>query len=338
MAPDRITPSGNFGIGWGVVILAGISNEGGRSVDVVNQENQLQPGVEDQTTTVRLSSPARQRRRSIPALQVLSGEHMLEFVTIRPGASIVLGRDSTTDFLIPDKSVSRRHARVSHPISGRLLIEDLGSSNGTWINGYTILRSPLRPGDQLQVGNALLRFDLLSAEELSHLERVKQKLLSAGRDSLTGLRTRSWITDELSLLLAASEREEQPVAGLFVDLDKFKQANDRHGHRVGDVILRTVSRLLLLEVRDGDACVRYGGDELFVVLPGANEVRALEVAERVRAAVARFDWESVAPTLVVTVSIGVSERRPQEDWESWFSRTDRALYRAKERGRNGGVA
>ena len=122
---------------------------------------------------------------------------------------------------------------------------------------------------------------------------------------------------------------------MFVDADHFKTVNDTYGHGVGDEVLQAIARLLMLQVRDSDPCVRYGGEEFLVFLPGAAETTALEVAERLRRSISGHDWERTVSGLSVTASIGVAQfDNSMKTAEALVAKADEALYEAKEQGRN----
>ncbi len=132
-----------------------------------------------------------------------------------------------------------------------------------------------------------------------------------------------------------ADRDGQPLSVLFVDLDRFKLINDRHGHAAGDQCLRAVAGALAGALEEGDIFGRYGGEEFVVILPGRTGAAARQVGERLRAAVERqvTDWEG--QPLRLTVSVGVAtrldgDRSPQ----ALIERADKALYAAKRAGRN----
>jgi diguanylate cyclase (GGDEF)-like protein len=286
--------------------------------------------------TVRISLPRTGpvRRQVIATLRVVAGRDMLKHITLAPGEEIVMGRDERTDLQLNDITVSKRHVRVSCDHDQAITVHDLDSTNGTAVNGSPIKRSMLRPGDHLEVGAVSLRLDLLSLDELGHLGRVLQRLEAANRCPLTGLLTRAYLNDELSQLVDRCARAGVPFSCSFVDLDHFKSINDRFGHQVGDEVLVGVARLIMLGVRDADPCVRYGGEELVVFLPGSPEANAAEVAERIRRSIANHDWVRTAPNLQVTASFGVAERTKDEPIADWLNRSDKSVYAAKHGGRN----
>lgn len=256
-------------------------------------------------------------------------------VTLAPGASVVLGRGASADVHVPDDTVSRRHAAIRWDGTG-YTIEDLGSS-GTWVNGWRVESwRPLPSGARMQLGARVrLRFDVHDAEE----QRVLADLYEAAiRDALTGAYTRRYLRERLHAELSYAARHRTPVALLMLDLDHFKDVNDRHGHEAGDAVLRVVVEQLRRGLRPEDVLVRYGGEELCVLLRGLDESQASGLADRLRAAVSGLEVPVGDGAIVrVTVSIGVAATRPDLDPPSAWAlveRADRALYRAKREGRD----
>ncbi len=298
----------------------------------------LEPIQEDDSSEVTMRIPTRERSATrptrVPTLRVGAGRDMLQFATLEPGRQILIGRDESAELRINDLTVSKRHARVVVDDGGAITVLDLGSTNGTAVNGHPISRAALKAGDHLEIGGVSLRLDLLSEDELQHLARVVARLESANRDPLTGLQTRGWLDDELPGLIERYERSGLPFSCAFVDVDHFKQVNDTFTHAVGDEVLSAIARLLMLGVRDADPCVRYGGEEMVLFLPGSDEVQAFEVADRIRRSIAAHDWGRTAADLRVTASFGVAELLREEDIAGWLHRADKAMYVAKRGGRN----
>lgn len=274
------------------------------------------------------------RRVMVPTLRVIAGRDMLRHVVLQASGEFIVGRDEGCALRLADASVSRRHAKIATAADGSITVQDLGSTNGTAVNGQPVGFAELRTGDAVEFGAVSLKLDLLSLDEIAHLENVVDALASAHRDPLTGLLTRAWLEDELPSLCDRAARVGAAMSCVFVDVDHFKQVNDTFGHGIGDDVLVGVARILLLGVRDADACVRYGGEEFVVFLPASDERSAQEVAERIRRAIEAHDWSRTAQGLRVTASMGVAQMLPKESRKDWIARADRALYAAKHAGRN----
>jgi len=159
-----------------------------------------------------------------------------------------------------------------------------------------------------------------------HLGRLQ---LEARQDPLTGAVNRRGLSRMLNSRLAEFDRQH-PLSVLLFDLDRFKELNDRLGHTAGDTALERFVRLLLANLRGDDKVYRYGGEE-FVILVDVDQHQALEIAEKLRAAVAEHE---LLPNADVTVSAGVAQAMPMDTEQSLIKRADSALYRAKAAGRN----
>jgi diguanylate cyclase len=162
------------------------------------------------------------------------------------------------------------------------------------------------------------------------LERIEQL---ASHDDLTGVLNRRSFMRLLADEHLRAQRNTQAFSIALVDIDHFKAVNDRHGHLVGDAVLKELCQVALRSVRQTDRFARWGGEEFVLLLtPDTAQEPALVAAERLRSAVERHDWQAGAGA--ITVSVGVATFRGDESVEQLVARADRALYRAKDDGRN----
>lgn len=158
-------------------------------------------------------------------------------------------------------------------------------------------------------------------------------------DALTGLWNRGYLNDRLAVEASVLERKGFPVAVAMVDIDHFKPVNDTYGHPFGDMVIQRIADVLSHMSRDSDVVCRYGGEEFAIILRDTPFDGAMTVAKRMREAVEALDLKSGRTTVPVTVSIGVAGSDQNEDnaavsGEGLLETADRALYRAKEAGRN----
>lgn len=174
-----------------------------------------------------------------------------------------------------------------------------------------------------------VRRDDAAIVESSRQRRQLEQLATV--DALTGLRNRRWLDDAFARQLARAVRTEQPMSVLMVDIDRFKELNDTHGHAAGDAALRRVAQTLAQGLRPQDLAARYGGEEFAVLLPGIESRGAVAIAERLREAV---HADGAASGQGITVSIGVAGRSGDQPLDALLQRADEALYRAKQGGRN----
>ena len=168
-------------------------------------------------------------------------------------------------------------------------------------------------------------------------DMLQRSVALAYTDTLTGVYNRRYMNAHLDRKIMEIAETVKPVSVLMFDIDNFKPINDTYGHKAGDEVLSELAKRVSRGVRDIDLLSRYGGEEFVIVMPDADIEVAVAVAERVRALVAdqKFAVSSDVGALAVTVSVGVATTRdPTETTESLIGRADKALYRAKGRGRN----
>lgn len=181
------------------------------------------------------------------------------------------------------------------------------------------------------------RFDERSAERL-HALQVSYQLARAEQESatdeLTGLRNRRAFDREVTELLRVARRDGRPVSVALLDLDDFKQINDRFGHPIGDEVLRRVAAVLREHTRAGDLASRYGGEEFAVAFLDTELAAAVRAADQLRRRIREIAWEAVHPDLAVTTSIGVATAAASTDLLELLARADRELYRAKHQGKD----
>jgi diguanylate cyclase (GGDEF)-like protein len=169
---------------------------------------------------------------------------------------------------------------------------------------------------------------------VSEVETLMQKLRhQAMTDPLTGLGNRRWLSERVAQELARAERQAEPVSVILFDLDKFKGINDSHGHEIGDQVLVAVGEIATNYVRPYDLAARIGGEEFCIVLPKTCETEAADIAERLRAALAKTTVTPLAQGRL-TASFGVYQGGTGETFAQMLRIADTLLYDAKQSGRN----
>ncbi|MBN9698328.1 MAG: GGDEF domain-containing protein [Zoogloea sp.] len=191
---------------------------------------------------------------------------------------------------------------------------------------------------QSDANRALAKAVLVEVDEIKFLLRsMFDRLvdLDVGRDVLTQLFNRRFLPSILKREIGLARRKEENFCVLMLDIDHFKRVNDEHGHDAGDRVLQQVAGQIMSHVRGGDFVFRYGGEEFLAVLAAIDEERAQAVAEKVRRRIAELDIPlSGERSIRVTVSIGVAANDGHPDYQRIIERADKALYSAKESGRN----
>ena len=246
-------------------------------------------------------------------------------------SEVVLGRGADCDIQVDRDSVSRRHARVFRSGEG-WSVEDLQSTNGSYVNDVPVTKSVLRDADFLKIGAAIFKFLSGSGIEASYHEEIYKMTIV---DALTGAHNKRYFLEFLEREIARCARYRRPLSLLMFDIDHFKAINDKHGHLTGDYVLREMSRRLLGRVRREELLARYGGEEFAAVLPETDLAGARTFGEQVRRLVADTPFEYEGDKFPVTVSVGVACVEGEDiDVTSFIKTADDHLYRAKREGRN----
>ena len=244
--------------------------------------------------------------------------------------SVKLGRGSENTIVLDNDSVSRRHARVEVRNGGYFLV-DMNSTNGTYVNDDLVHDHGLRRGDQIKIGDTILKFLSGSDLESQYHETIYRMTIM---DGLTSVHNKRYLIEQLERELSRATRHGRPLALVMIDIDNFKEVNDNFGHLAGDHVLKEVAQLAKNRVRPDDVIARYGGDEFAVVLPETKLRGGILIAEQLRQMVDDEVFAFEDEEIDVTISCGVSEL--QADWRchEFLGDADRKLYGAKRSGRN----
>lgn len=289
--------------------------------------------------TIRISEalfadPGRNRRHA--ALVVLRGAEIGRDFRLRKNR-MVIGRGETADIRLPDDGASREHACVDFRGAGTaddtaFELTDLGSTNHTFVNSKRITSVPLRDGDKIQIGDTILKYVVMDSIEASFHAEIRDRILY---DQLTGLLTKESLYLAFERELQRCLRFGHPLSVLMMDLDRFKSVNDTHGHLMGSHVLSDVGGIIRHAIRAADVSARYGGEEFVTYLAETDGKGARLAAERIREAIEAHNFTLDGLSIRVTISIGVSTAPGDGDSiKDLVAAADRALYEAKETGRN----
>ena len=278
-----------------------------------------------------------------PCLVLYSGDNTGTRFPLQ-GPRMTLGRSPECDVCLENLGISRRHAELRE-VGDTVTLYDLGSSNGTHLNEQRI-QAPvdLKDGDVVRLGAAVLKFyDRQSLDALLH-DRIYRL---ATVDSGTDVYTKKYLLEALDREVKLARRTGRPLSVMCLDLDNFKSVNDRYGHNAGDLVLRSAAAAAQERLRGSDILGRMGGEEFAAVLPDTDLQAAIELAERVRTAVAARTFELTVHTPGAagqtastakhrqTVSIGVTQLTQHTlDVRDLLGAADAMLYAAKRNGRN----
>ncbi len=248
-----------------------------------------------------------------------------------------IGRATDCTVVIHEPSVSRKHARIT--INGESAeVEDLGSSNGTFINDQKVtVKMSLKHRDHVRFGNVLMRFNAYEdLETVCEDEGWSRSVVDAG----TQIFNKRYLVDNLEAEVKFSKASGRSMAIIYFDLDHFKTVNDTLGHNAGDLILKETANVVKNVIRKDDIFGRFGGEEFVVILPNTPGKKAIELAERIRTAVASYPFlvnteSGQQKTHRQTVSLGVAELTADiASGTAFLELADQRLYHSKQTGRN----
>lgn len=243
-----------------------------------------------------------------------------------------IGREAKNDLVLNDASVSRFHAELTSSETG-IVLRDLGSTNGTFVNDDEIDCVTLGDGDVVRMGGFIFKFLLTEGIEAQYHATVYSAMT---RDGLTGAFNKSYLYDALNHEIAKHRRCQRALTVLLLDIDHFKRINDTYGHLIGDEVLREFSHRIAGTKRSDDLFCRYGGEEFVLILSETDSAGAVALAEKCRLAIASKPFATSDGDIPVTVSIGVAQLSlvGPNDAASILDAADMKLYQAKEEGRN----
>lgn len=253
--------------------------------------------------------------------------HMLEM------GDTVLGRGKNADISINDERISRHHVKIS--FKGEVaVLEDLGSTNGTFVNGKRIQIHPLKDGDKIQISSStIFKYALQDKiEKIFHDELYKMAIV----DAVTNIYNKRYFLERFNEEFSYYKRSGKPLSLLMIDLDFFKKVNDTHGHLAGDFILQQIAQTLQDLVRHEDILARYGGEEFVVLLRETDTPGAAILAERMRKVIEEKVIHFEEHVIQITISLGIATFK-KDNFKStaqFIESADQKLYESKKSGRN----
>lgn len=245
----------------------------------------------------------------------------------------IVGRDSEAGFVVSRSSVSRQHARLYVDDSGDWWVEDLNSTNGTFVNESRVRSAKLSDSDQVRFGDAIYKFLAGSNIESAYHEAIHNMAI---QDGMTGIHNKRYFTEFLEREIAVASRHGHPLSLVMFDVDHFKKVNDSHGHLAGDAVLKDLAGRIKPRIRREDLFARYGGEEFACVLPSTALPGAIVFAEHLRTLIEQQPCAFDTMQIPFTISLGVTvlHKETGVDSATLIKRADENLYAAKRGGRN----
>jgi diguanylate cyclase (GGDEF)-like protein len=248
-------------------------------------------------------------------------------------AQYIVGRDSEAGFVVSRSSVSRQHARLYADDTGNWWVEDLNSTNGTFVNESRIKNKQLADSDQVRFGDAIYKFLAGSNVEQAYHEAIHNMAI---QDGMTGIHNKRYFSEFLEREIAVCSRHGHPLTLVMFDVDHFKKVNDTHGHLAGDAVLKELAARIRPRIRREDLFARYGGEEFACVLPSTALPGGVVFAEHLRTLIEERPCVFDGVSIPFTISLGVTtlHRETGVDVTGLIRRADENLFAAKRGGRN----
>ena len=271
-----------------------------------------------------------------PHLVLFIGADSGKRFKLKPGQTTI-GRAPEADITIDDEWASRIHAIIDWT-DEVIRIKDNDSTNGIYVDYRRVDSAILAQGMPLQIGHSVMKVDFKDDAEI----RLEEELLrNACIDGLTGIFNRQHFMQRATEEYSYARRNGLPVGLIMIDIDRFKQVNDTHGHQMGDFVLNKFASVINQLKRKEDIFARYGGEE-FVIIP-CGQIHADEVfgfSERIRKAIEMSEFRFGDTCIRITASFGFHTCKITENEKiepllnDIIKKADQALYNAKEKGRN----
>jgi diguanylate cyclase (GGDEF)-like protein len=243
-----------------------------------------------------------------------------------------IGRGPDNGIVCDMDNVSRTHCKI-YAGAGGSYIEDMGSTNGTFINDAELsARRKLINGDFIKVGGVIFKYiDGDNIEQLYYEEIYRMAII----DGLTQIYNKRYFMEFIDREMARCARYARSLTLIMFDLDHFKKINDEFGHLAGDYVLKRLANGIMSKtIRKEECFARYGGEEFCIVLPDTPKQNGAILAEKIRIMVMETKFEFETNNIPVTISMGVSEMQKGDTVESFIQRADDKLYEGKQGGRN----
>ncbi len=251
--------------------------------------------------------------------------------------NILIGRNKYNDIYINDENISNDHCEIKiikndENKIDQIILKDLLSTNGTYVNGKLISNKVLKSGDKIKIGETTLRFSY--NDELE--EKYHLKLFNiATSDSLTKLHNKRYTISELENQYKIAKRNNRIFSLIMFDIDDFKAINDKHGHIAGDEFLKNVASHINENLREQDFAGRFGGDEFLIILPETKIEGATILADRIREKIEKSEIVYGDHKIKTTISGGTSQFNfNYNNVGELLEITDKVLYKAKKLGKN----
>lgn len=247
---------------------------------------------------------------------------------------VTIGRSEDAELTLTDYGISELHCSIEvDEETGHYVLMDLNSTNGTVVNFHEVAaKYPLSTGDKIFVGDTVVRFSLSDAVDLEYQTKVQHLVYT---DPLTGLGSRRHYDVVYGSACQRALMDNSMLTLMVLDMDGLKSINDHHGHEAGSYCITRVAHFIREVLGQFGTLHRFGGDEFVGCFPGMPHEKALEMGNQLRKRIEEHEFSTGGAKVAPTLSIGVATYPQQvQSPSALFGKADRALYLAKERGKN----
>ena len=295
----------------------------------MGKENEEQTVREDD----RMMPVEASDRPAMPCLVHISGALTDTVYWLSADKELKIGRAPENDLCIRDQSVSQFHARVVLTPKGAVFVQDLGSTNGTFVNGEKVVRHALWDGDKIHIGRQqVLRFCF---QVNAHPEAAGSGEADANRDALTGVYARQYLLMRIEKDFIRAKMRHQDMALLMFDVDSFDEIKETHGPDAGDMVLREVAKVVSSVLRREDIFARYDNHTFVVLLRNLTEAAVVVLAQRIGRVVKYHPFLHKGKNIRVTVSLGIGTiTRNMKNAMDLISEVQAYLEKARRAGRD----
>jgi diguanylate cyclase (GGDEF)-like protein len=251
---------------------------------------------------------------------------------------ITIGRTTNMDLCLEQNRVSRMHAVIQRVNEQQFILIDNNSTNGTLVNSKEIKKAVLEDQDIITIGDSGLKFIAGNSPEQSYYNELYRQI---HMDKVLRIYNKHYFLTRLDEEIRGCRRYDHELSLILFDVDHFKRLNDTYGHLAGDKALVQLAGLIKNSIRDTDILCRYGGEEFTIIMPHTNSLQAYVVAEHTRALIAKTPVNHDSISISMTISLGITSYKSTSTQpctkELMIAQADKALYQAKQSGRNKAV-
>lgn len=268
-----------------------------------------------------------------PCLTVLYGGPVGLVYTLPMGSETLIGRGDESDLPLGESRVSRRHAVIRVNPDGTVVIEDQGSSNGTFVNGTKVDKHQLEDGDRVQIGySCIIKFSY--QDDLEY--QLQHEIAGGIKDPLTGLYTKMYFDDRLASEFTHACRRKDNLGILLFAIDHFDKVSLVHGQSAGDLVVKEVARAVSTVLRAGDVFACYDAERFALLARDLDEKGSPILLQRIRKVVedTQFDFHGTPISLSVSVGIATLADQP-ENADHFIKLADAALRQTRLEGSKG---